>query len=193
MSGIPQTTSYYDNRWSQTIKQLPRGGDYRLDLRSNGWKIIADYIGENKKTFDFACGLGFVNEMLKNNGCQVHGCDFSGIAVEWTKNKTGGDFRKEGEIFGDGYDYIIAPQFIEHIEDPVDWINKALDKSKAVICSIPNNFSRHGDHYLMQWGSWDEFYSLFSSFDIERIDKPELYATTPKAWKHPTFVFRRTK
>ena len=189
---MEQTPEYYDDRWTNTIKQMPIGGDYRFDQRKGGYKIIADYIGQNKRVFDYACGLGVMLQMLKwENECDVAGCDFSEVAINYVHKNVNGDFRTGGGFWGT-WDYVIACQFIEHIKEPVKWINEALEHAPAVICSIPNNFSRHGDHIDMQWGNWDEFNELFKDFEVERIDEG-LYTSTAKAWQHPTFVFRSKK
>jgi 2-polyprenyl-3-methyl-5-hydroxy-6-metoxy-1,4-benzoquinol methylase len=130
-NAIEQTEEYYDKRWSNTIALLPTGGDYRLDLRSRAWKIIADYIGKNKKVFEFATGVSHLPEYLRENSCIVKGCDFSQVAVDFAKEH--GDFKKTDKIFGSGYDFITACQFIEHIKDPAKWIDEALDLAPIVI------------------------------------------------------------
>jgi hypothetical protein len=188
---MEQTADNYDIRWGEIIKQMPIGGNYRFDQRKGGYKVILDYIGKGKKVFDYACGLGVMLKMARQQyDCDVSGCDFSTVAIGYTNETVSGDFRVGDKIWGK-YDYVVASQFIEHIKTPAEWIENALDHAEAVICSIPNNFSRHGDHIDMQWGNWDEFNELFKGFNVERIDTPEKYAGTAKAWQHPTFVFRR--
>ena len=189
MNKIEQTPEVYNLRWKKIISLLPTGGDYRLDNRARAWRIIADYIGEDKKVFEFATGVSYLPEYLDENGCKVSGCDFSSVAVDYASKW--GNFKETGEIFGSGYDYVTACQFIEHIEDPATWVKDALSYAPEVICSIPNNFRQVGDHYLMQWKNWDEFYKLFEDLEIERLDKPENYAGNPTAWNHPIFIFRK--
>jgi len=189
VNGIEQTPEYYDKRWLETIALLPTGGAYRLDLRNRAWKIIADYIGKDKKIFEFATGVSNLPEYLKDNNCKITGCDFSQVAVDFAKEF--GDFKKTDEIYGDNYDFITACQFIEHIKDPASWIREALNKAPEIVCSIPNNFRQVGDHYLMQWKNWEEFNRLFEEFEINRLDTPEMYAGNHSAWNHPVFTFKK--
>ena len=186
---IEQTAEYYNKRWENTIKLLPKGGDYRNDLRSRGWQLIADYIGNNKKVFDFATGVSNLPKFLQFKECDVYGCDFSEVAVGYASQY--GNFKVSGEIYGEGYDFITACQFLEHIDNPVEWVANALTKCKELIISIPNNFRQQGDHYLMQWSNWDEFNNLFTDFNMERIDTKEAYNGIHEAWNHPTFVFTK--
>jgi hypothetical protein len=188
MNGIEQTPEYYDARWEKTISLLPNGGDYRIDLRNRAWKIIADYIGNDKKVFEFATGVSNLPEYLKDNNCKVSGCDFSQVAVDFASEF--GNFKKSDTIFGSDYDVITACQFIEHILDPAKWIREALEKAPIVICSIPNNFRQVGDHYQMQWKNWVEFDKLFEEFEVVRLDTPEMYAGNHVAWNHPIFTFK---
>jgi 2-polyprenyl-3-methyl-5-hydroxy-6-metoxy-1,4-benzoquinol methylase len=186
---MEQSPEYYDDKWAKVAKAMPKGGDYRFDQRRNGYKIICDYIGENKRVFDFACGLGVIGGMLGEQGCQVNGCDYSQFAVNYAVKHYGGDFRCSDKIWGDSYDYIIACYFLEHIKDPVGWLREMLKHGKKVICSIPNDFRRHGEHSDMAWKDWETFYELFSPFDVVRIDEDKWESSTQRAWRHPTFVF----
>jgi 2-polyprenyl-3-methyl-5-hydroxy-6-metoxy-1,4-benzoquinol methylase len=169
---------------------MPSGGNYAYEKRKFGYNIICDYIGTEKKVFDYACGLSVIGSMLKENGNQITGCDFSDVAIDYCKKNIDESFYVGKEIIGN-YDFIISTYFIEHIIDPVWFINDCLDHAKEVICSIPNNFHRHGEHIHMQWGNWEEFNELFSCFDLKRIDNYPV--SFEDAYKHPTFVFKRKK
>jgi SAM-dependent methyltransferase len=190
-------SSYYDKKWRKVISELPIGGDYRFDLRSHGYGIICEYIGTGKHLFDFACGVGVFGDVyLKAKGGYVAGCDFSQVAVDHCR-ANGQDATQGSQITvnpkrPDGkYDYVVANYFLEHIKNPVEWINDSLYMADAVICSIPNNFNKHGEHVDMQWGSFDEFNELFSVFVVERIDDGKYPSKLHKQFQHPIFVFRR--
>ena len=180
---------YFDEFWSPKIKMMPQGGEYRFDQRKYNYMLIAEHIGLGKKVFDYACGLGVLGNWLE--GCDYYGCDFSQVAVDFAKDSTGGDIRKTDIIFDGAYDVICACQFIEHIENPVEWVKGALEKAETVICSIPNNFYKQKEHALMQWGNFDEFYELFKDIKCTRIDTPEAYHGCGQAWKAPTFEFKK--
>jgi len=181
---------YFDAKWNKIIPFLPKGGDYRYDLRSYGYQIIIDHIGPNKRVFDFACGLSIIGTKLARNGCFVSGCDISPVAVQWCKEKVSSDYRIGEDVFGGPYDYVVATYFLEHIPDPVFWIKKALRVAPAIICSLPNNFSRTGEHSLMAWNSWETFNKLFNCFEVERIDDGKYPPKLCGAYKHPTIEFR---
>jgi 2-polyprenyl-3-methyl-5-hydroxy-6-metoxy-1,4-benzoquinol methylase len=188
---IEQTEEMYDDRWTGIINKMPIGGDYRFDQRKGGYNLIADYIGTGKNVFDYACGLSVLGKILKDRGNRVCGCDFSKVAIDYAKRTVSEGFYQSDQIYGK-HDYIVASQFIEHIVDPATWVREAFKNAPVVICSIPNNFHVRGDHHLMQWKSFDEFYKLFAEFDIERIDEGK-YVGTHTAWQHPTFVFKEKK
>jgi SAM-dependent methyltransferase len=184
---------YFDRKWLEVIPQMPNGGSYHFNLRQFGHDIVKDNIKDNSKVFDFACGLGVVDKQLnKEKGCNVYGCDYSKVAVDYCNDNIDGTFKQGSEIFGDKYDYILALHYLEHIKDPVKFINTCLRKGKKLICILPNNFSHHGEHIDMQWDNWDSFYELFKGFKIKRLDKayPE---SLPRAFKHPIISFEKKK
>ena len=184
-------SKYYDNKWTEIIKQMPKGGQYRFDLSKHSYNIISDHIGTGKKVFDYACGLGVLGQYLHTT--DLYGCDFSQVAVDYASQY--GNFKTTGEIFGDKYDYVIASYFLEHIKDPVKWVNDSLDKAKSVICSIPDNLRQQGEHSDMQWNSWDSFNELFKDFKVKQIDIKDdvsLYPNElPHAFKHPIMEFTK--
>lgn len=188
-----QSKDYFDKKWEGIIKSMPQGGNYRFDLRRKGYQIIVDYIDKYTKVFDYACGLGIIDQMLvEQNQCKVSGCDFSQVAVDYCNDKTDGDFRQTSDIFGQ-YDYIIAIYFLEHIKNPVEWLKDALQHAPKVICALPNNFNRTGEHKDMQWGNWDQFDELFKGFKVKRIDEGNYPAGMCAAFKHPIVVFESKK
>jgi 2-polyprenyl-3-methyl-5-hydroxy-6-metoxy-1,4-benzoquinol methylase len=183
---------HYDKFWEGIIKKLPVGGSYRFDMRKEGYGVICDAIPENSKTFDYACGLGMVSISLsKEKYCSVFGCDWSGVAIDYVNAETGTkNFKKTDEIFGDSYDCAIVSHFLEHIENPVEFLDNIFKKTKKIIVSLPNNFRHIGEHIHMQWSNWDEFYKLFDKYDIERIDEGKYTNKTLNAWQHPIFIFK---
>ncbi len=184
---------YYNKKWIDVISKLPIGGNYRFDLRQNCYNIIKDYIKKDSKVFDYACGLGRINiQLAKEKGCKVSGCDISDVAVNYVNKKLNVDtFNVSNIITGKDYDYILAIYFLEHISDPVQWVNSALKVGKKVIVVIPNDFNRHGEHINMKWSNWESFNDLFKDFKLKRLDDIEGINKYPynlsKAFKHPIF------
>jgi hypothetical protein len=188
-------SDYFDTKWMQVIKQLPTGGNYRFDLRKYGYDIIKDYIKSKSSVFDFACGLGIIDIQLeKDKNCKVSGCDYSQVAIDYVnKNTKNGTFKCTDDIFGEKYDYVIAVYYLEHIKNPVEWLDKMFKHTKKVICALPNNFHRHGEHIDMQWGSWDEFDKLFKDYEVKRLDIEKYPDRLVGAFKHPIFLFEKKK
>lgn len=182
-------SKYYDEKWIPIIKQMPKGGDYRFDLREHGYKIITDMIPNGSNVFDYACGLCYIGKMLKEKGCSVSGCDFSQIAIDYAKSQLGGNFYIGDEIKGK-YDFITAIYFLEHIKDPVSFVNMALFHADTLICALPNNFKKTGEHIDMAWDSQESFDKLFSEFDVKRIDEGKYPSILIGAFKHPIWVFK---
>jgi 2-polyprenyl-3-methyl-5-hydroxy-6-metoxy-1,4-benzoquinol methylase len=183
---IEQTEDMFDDKWTSIISKLPTGGDYRFDQRKCSYNIIADYIGTGKNVFDYACGLSVLGRIIKSRGNRVCGCDFSKVAIDYAKRTVSEGFYQSDQIYGQ-HDYIVASQFIEHIDNPVQWINEAFQNTEKLIVSIPNNFHVVGEHHLMQWNSWESFYKLFKDFDMIRVDTPEMYSSIHPAWAAPIF------
>jgi hypothetical protein len=104
-----------------------------------------------------------------------------------------GDFRVSEEIFGTGYDYIILSHYLEHLEDPVKWIKKIFHKTNKIICILPNNFYKIGEHVNMKWSNWKTFYSLFKEFKIKRIDEGKYSSNLIGAYRNPIFIFEKKK
>ena len=185
------SSEHYDKFWSGIIKSMPQGGSYRFDQRNEGYNIIRDVIEPKSKVFDYACGLGIISIKLDNEkDCDVYGCDWSKVAVDYANENTEGKFKVTDEIFGDKYDYIIISHFLEHIENPADFVEQAFEHTKNVIVSLPNNFRHMGEHVNMQWSNWKEFETLFGKWDITRIDEGKYTGKTGTAWQHPIFIFK---
>ena len=157
---------YYDEKWKPVIAKLPQGGDYRFDLRQSGYNILKDAIKNEAKVFDYACGLGIIDiQLVKEKRCEVSGCDWSKVATDYISSQIKGDFRNTDKFFGGKYDAVIAIYFLEHIKDPVSWLNEAMKVTDVVICALPNNFRKVGEHIDMAWRSWEEFNTLFKNYN----------------------------
>lgn len=182
---------YYDQKWRQVLAQMPTGGEYRFDLRAAGYKIISDHIGHGKRVFDFACGVSILGDFLRTNGCSVDGCDWSPVAITYAK-RAGGKWIVGNTVEGE-YDFIVATYFLEHIPFPEEWLNKMFKHAPKVICSIPNNFRKVGEHSEMAWKDWEEFHLKFGKYGLERLDVLKYDSRIPAAWQHPTFEFSRVE
>lgn len=184
-------SKYYDEKWKAIIPQMPKGGQYRFDLRQYGHNIVKDLIKPKSKVFDYACGLGVIDiQLYEEKECDVYGCDFSKVAVDYINKQLPfpAQFKVTDKIEG-YYDYVLAIQFLEHIPNPCEWIDMALKAAPTVICVLPNNFRKSGEHVDMAWGSWEEFETIFSKYKVTRVDVGKYPPKLHNAFQHPVIKF----
>jgi len=184
--------SYFNDKWRTVMKCLPTGGAYHFNLRQYGYDITKNIIADGSKIFDYACGLGLIDIQLeKEKNCKVYGCDISEVAVNYvnSKLKYKTHFKIGSDFFGSDYDYILAIYFLEHIKKPWEWVEQAFKFGKKVICIVPNNFRRSGEHKDMAWKNWTEFYRMFDQFNPVRIDGNKYPKSLSHAFKHPIILF----
>ena len=170
---------------------LPRGGNYRFDQRQANYNLIKGLIPDGSKVFDYACGLGVIDiQLSKEKGCKVYGCDYSAVAVEYVNmNIKNGEFRHTDDMFGSGYDFVLAIAYIEHTKTPTEWIKKALTFGKTVIATIPNNYRRVGEHIDMQWGNEGELDELLKDFKVQKVRDYKNACHT--AWQSPILIITK--
>ena len=77
------------------------------------------------KILDVGCGIGTIAKLLKDDGHDVTGIDFSSVAVNKAKqlgiHADVVDVDKEGLPFEDGeFDIVYAGDIVEHVFDPID-------------------------------------------------------------------------
>ncbi len=165
---------YYDKKWLAVLKHMPKGGEYRFDMRQHCYDLIQKHIPNESSVFDYAAGLGVIDIQLeKKKACKVYGSDWSKVACDYIKSQCSGDFRQTDDVFGGPYDVIIAIYFLEHISKPVEWLQMCFKKTDRVIVALPRNFSRHGEHIDMAWKDWNDFDRLFGDYERLRLDVKE--------------------
>lgn len=127
----------YDQYWKS------RGLKLRNKLR-NREKIFIDWIKDNSRVADLACGNSPILLELKNKKkCEVTGFDISSLIVE-VQNDNGVNAKTVNISATDfdlpeDYDYIILSEILEHLVYPEKLIEKVLDKSKFFMISVPNS------------------------------------------------------
>jgi len=182
------SAEFYDGKWSKVISLLPKGGDYNFPERQSSFDKIKEMIPDGSKVFDYACGLGMIDIQLANEkGCKISGCDYSKVAIDFINSKVKGDFKTCDYIFGNKYDFILAIAYIEHITNPREWIDEALKKCKTLICTIPNNFRKVGEHVNMQWENLSELEDILKGLNFEIIKK---YGGCHQAWESPIIMIK---
>lgn len=101
------------------------------------------------RLLDVGCGEGTIASEIQNRGFDVHGVDFSTVAVKKARdrgvNTIEHDIDKGPIPFEDNFfDVIWASDVIEHVFDPIfllSEINRMLKKGGIFILSVPNDFN----------------------------------------------------
>ncbi len=117
-------------------------------------KFHASYFGifdelqnkKNKAILDVGCGLGYLTFVLNKLGHKVTGLDVSSNAIKYAKENFGdlfvqGTIEQYLPLTGNSFDYIIASEIIEHLLDPVDFIQKLINLVRPggkIIITTPN-------------------------------------------------------
>jgi 2-polyprenyl-3-methyl-5-hydroxy-6-metoxy-1,4-benzoquinol methylase len=109
-------------------------------------KIVCKNLNSQSRVLDVGCGSGaFLNNIKAKTGCQVFGVDISENAVQAAKKLFGidvfhGDIKDS--IWPDCYfDIITAWQYLEHVNDPnqnIEKMSHLLKKDGVLIIAVPN-------------------------------------------------------
>ena len=101
------------------------------------------------KILDVGCGIGTIAKLLKDDGHDVTGIDFSSVAVNKAKqlgiHADVVDVDKEGLPFEDGeFDIVYAGDIVEHVFDPINLMKESvrvLAPSGQFVFSVPNDIT----------------------------------------------------
>jgi 2-polyprenyl-3-methyl-5-hydroxy-6-metoxy-1,4-benzoquinol methylase len=187
------SVEHYNQKWEECIKRLPTGGSYAFQYRQYGHDVVKSLIPDGSRVFDYACGLGIIDIQLeREKNCIVAGCDFSDVAIKFVQSQVVNPhaFTVGDQFHGDEYDFILAIQFLEHIKHAREWVEECLVRAPKLICVLPNNYLRHGEHIDMAWGSFEEFEALFKGITHTWV-KTNYPSHLHSAWRHPIVMFER--
>lgn len=108
-------------------------------------------VNKSSRILEIGSGLGYFTYSLRKAGFEAYGLEYSKDAAQYAKDKFGdfyfsgelSDFKKEmlsQEGFA-GYDFIVATEVIEHVTDPVVFVNDVmslLSPNGKFIFTTPN-------------------------------------------------------
>jgi len=133
------------------------------------------------KIMDVGCGNGETLRSLKKYGWDVYGLDIDAKAVAYAKRKGLEHVKKGGferlKIYPDNYfDVIRSYHVIEHLSDPVAFINlayKKLKKGGECIIGTPNSNSVHANLFKSFWYNLDtpRHQFVFNPINLSRLVK----------------------
>jgi 2-polyprenyl-3-methyl-5-hydroxy-6-metoxy-1,4-benzoquinol methylase len=158
------------------------------------------------RVLEVGSGLGYTTYALRRRGFICYGVDGSREAVDKAKALFGdyyfhGDAAKADEIEGD-FDLIIANQIVEHLTDPVDFVEQLSKRfnSAYIFLTTPNK-SIHADGALWEtdlppvhlwWLSEKSLRALASKLRLEYqvVDFTRFYESYPR-WGLPYATVRK--
>ncbi len=138
------TPKFWDEIYSENSKLEDQDGMTK-DRVMNAVNFIPL---ESKKILDIGAGLGFVEELINNEGKNVYANDFSELSVNFLKMKFKGNFRKQSiyrlKYPSNFFDVVLVLEVLEHIPPSklfkvLNTINKLLKNSGIIIVSVPMN------------------------------------------------------
>jgi 2-polyprenyl-3-methyl-5-hydroxy-6-metoxy-1,4-benzoquinol methylase len=117
---------------------------------------------EGKKVVDAACGVGYGVKYLRAS--DYLGLDISKEAIESAK-LFGGKYRLNDldKVKFPECDVIVSFETVEHLENPLKFIEKASKAAKVFIFSTPNNESP-GDNPFHKW--------IFNENELKALVEP---------------------
>ncbi|HSH66783.1 MAG TPA: class I SAM-dependent methyltransferase [Bacteroidia bacterium] len=147
---------------------------YPDGIENNYWnlarnKIILDTIRKYPvgNVLDVGSGRGVVTDYLFKNKINIKGVELgSTTAISHSKVpiEYGTDALSFSEEISSGYTTITLFDVIEHIEDPVKFINNLIAHFKNVTCLVVTVPAR-----MELWTNFDEYYGHYKRYDLDTI------------------------
>jgi SAM-dependent methyltransferase len=146
MKKFEQSTDFYD----RMFESGGYGGVYDLPYRHSSYlPLFRGVLREVRRIgarsiLEVGCGTGgFAHLLMENANVRYAGFDFSPVAVEKARRRTGhrelffvGD-ALDADSYKHAYDTIVCTEVLEHIEKDLEVVDKWLPGSNC-ICSVPN-------------------------------------------------------
>lgn len=104
------------------------------------WEYLKKYLPERGKILEFGCSSGFMLFPLKEKGYDCYGIEPSGCFSEYVRSKGIEVFENYGAV-KEKFDVVMHYFVLEHVRDPLDFINSNLNLLKSggkLIVEIPN-------------------------------------------------------
>ena len=131
--------SALDKDWSSPEKHFQSNqGEMKRRMR-----MLESYISKGQKILEVGCSSGFMLSALKDRGADVYGIDPSEGFIEYVKAKGISVYKNLFELkrdFNDKFDIIIHYYVLEHIREPVEFIQSytnLLNEKGKMIFEVP--------------------------------------------------------
>ena len=166
-------TKYY-TRKSISELRMPQFGTFKAWL--DGVADVCQYVKPGSKVLDIGCGSGENLLYLKSIGCEAIGSDadqnLAALAEKYKLNIRIGMFAPSAFDEG-GFDYVIMNQLIEHMPNPLIFLQSVktlLKPTGKVILATPNIEGWGRKIWGKRWLHWHAPYhvTFFSSDSLEK-------------------------
>jgi SAM-dependent methyltransferase len=157
--GYPPPPGMSTTRLVSALRRLILWPEY-WHLKVAGRDIIP--FQDEGRILDVGCGPGKVMRVLRDRGWDVHGVDFSSVAVEhararWGLNVTCGDLQ-QAHYKDDYFDVVMFNHSLEHMYNPLGTLHEAyriLKPGGLLFVTLPNAGSFEAWLFGRWWVHWD--------------------------------------
>lgn len=140
----------------------------RYLMRKNAlYKLLKKDCCEGKRLLEIGYGAGEIFPLYRKLDLYVEGYDFSEAAYEYANANYADDgvvLLTDKKSIGGGYDYVVACEVLEHIENDMaelrEWKSYLNDSGKLII-SVPAHWKR--------WGSSDEYNGHYRRYERKEL------------------------
>lgn len=152
---------------------------YKTNKKYKRWAdwLVAQFPKPSGDTLlDLACGDGLKSKLLFQKGYDVTGIDCSEIGIHRAKKLVMGAQFYIAEVasifhWDIEFDYCLASEIIEHMEDQLAVVDIMDRVDKAMIVTTPDKDVAHReDRFHVKELNWPELKELFKDYNVERLE-----------------------
>lgn len=176
-----QISDTYDEMYAMKRETGPYGLPYNKSCYFPLYKYVKRALVKNGsgKLLEVGCGSGgFAHYLFETTAMDYQGFDFSGVAIDYAKMRTGrsdvfyiGDATHKESYLRD-YDTIVCTEVLEHVEQDLDIISMWKPDTYC-ICSVPNFDSEyHVRHFKNENDVISRYGDIIQIDSLKIIKKP---------------------
>lgn len=191
MKKVVQSKELYDSMYTEGgfegVYNLPYRHSAYYPLFQRVLKVVQE--SNAQSILEVGCGSGaFAHMVMENTTLDYRGFDFSSVAVEKSKARTGrndaffeGDATSAAAYEGRPYDCIVCTEVLEHVEKDLEAIAR-WPAGTLCVCSVPNfDADSHVRFFRSEEEVRNRYGSLIDLKNIVRVKKPALSDTSTRS------------